>query len=170
MISVAQGTEYRKSDIIIFTGTEEIPCPICRGELRVHGTCRRKVRRENGEEVYRLRVMKCKECGKTHRELPAGIVPYKRMDAQLLCAISEVSKEGNLEETEVSTWKRVKDWVTWFFAYAQAVLQSVEVSLGQTIPTSPCDDPLSRKLTYYVRLVVNSGQWIQHRSAMRHGM
>ena len=92
------------------------------------------------------------------------------MDAQLLCAISEVSEEGELEETEVSTWKRVKDWIAWFFAYAQAVLQSVEVSLGQKIPTTPSVDSLSRKLAYYVRLVVNSGQWVQHRSAMTHGM
>ena len=164
---VAQGTEYRKSDIIIFTGTEEIPCPTCGGRLRVHGTCRRKVQRKDGQEIYRLRVMECRACGKTHRELPEGIVPYKRMDAELLGVIAEDPGVGELEAPSISTWDRVKTWIIWFLAYAKHVLEGQQISLGKTFATIPPGHSFGRRLAYYVRLVANSGQWIQHRSVMR---
>lgn len=120
-------------------------------------------------EVYRLRVMECKECGKTHRELPEWIVPYKRMDVELLSVISEVAEERCLGETEAGTWRRVKAWVAWFLAYALNVLKSVQVTLGRGFPTIPSGDSLHRKLAYFVRLVVNSGQWAQHRSDVKRG-
>ena len=170
MISVAQGTEYRKGEIIIFTGTENIPCPVCGGHLRVHGTCTRKLRRRDGTDVYRLRVMECKSCGKTHRELPEGIVPYKRMDAERLSDITEAAEEKDLGDAETSTWKRVKEWVLWFLEYALKVLKSLQTLLGAEFPTVSSDDCLSRRLKYFVRLVVNSGNWIQHRSAVQAGL
>ena len=115
MISVAQGTEYRKGEIIIYTGAEEIPCPVCGGHLRVHGTCMHKLRRKDDTNMYRLRVMECKSCGKTHRELPEGIALCKRMDAEQLINFSKVEEEDGLEgtedmeNTEGSTWKRVRE-------------------------------------------------------------
>ena len=169
MISVAHGTEYRKGEIIIFTGAEEIPCPVCGGQLRVHGTCTRKLRRRDGIDVYRLRVMECKSCGKTHRELPAGIVPYKRMDAQQISNISEIQEEKDLEDTEVNTWMRVKEWVMWFLAYALNVLKSLQTILGNEFPTVSSGDCPCRQLVYFVRLVANSGNWPQHRSVMQAG-
>ena len=165
--------EYRKGEMIFFTGTEEIPCPVCGGELRVHGRCTRKLRRREGVDIYRLRVMECKSCGKTHRELPEGIVPYKRMDAEQLSNISEIEEEDELEstedteDTEVSTWKRVREWMLWFLDYALDVLRSLQTLLGKDFTTISGGDCLSRRLKYYVRLVANSGNWIQHRSAMK---
>ena len=170
MISVAHGMRYRKGEIIFFTGTEKIPCPVCGGQLRVHGTCTRKLRRSEGIDVYRLRVMECKTCGKTHRELPEEIVPYKRMDTELLSNISEVSKEEDLGDIEVSTWKRVREWVLWFLAYALDVLRSLQTLLGKVFQTISSGECLSRRLAYFVRLVANSGNWIQHRSEMKSGL
>lgn len=169
MISVSQGNEYRKGELIIFTGTEEVPCPVCGGELFVHGTCIRKVRRQNGTEVYRLRVMGCKGCGRTHRELPAGMIPYKRMDADRISDISEISGKEELGMTEESTWHRVKEWVAWFLQYAMYVLEAIRTSLGGEIQTISSGSPRRRKLIYFVRLVANSGRWEQHRSVMTNG-
>ena len=159
MISVAQGVEYRKSGIIFFTGSEEIPCPVCGGQLRVHGTCRRKLQTKEGVDVYRLRVMECKACGKTHRELPEGIVPYKRMDAKLLGSIAEDPGAGELEAPDISTWDRVKAWVKRFLAYARHILEEQRIAYGKAFATIPAGHSLSRQLAYYVRLVVNSGNW-----------
>ena len=120
--------------------------------------------------MYRLRVMKCKLCGKTHRELPEGIVPYKRMDAERLSDITEAEEEKDLGDAEISTWKRVKEWVLWFLEYALKVLKSLQTLLGAEFPTVSADDCLNRRLKYFVRLVVNSGNWIQHRSAVQAGL
>lgn len=38
----------RKGELIVFTGFEEVPCPVCGGEMKVHGTCRRKFLRREG--------------------------------------------------------------------------------------------------------------------------
>ena len=137
--------------------------------MHVHGTCTRKLRRREDIDVYRLRVMECKTCGKTHRELPEGIAPYQRMDAELLSSISEVTKEDELGDVEVSTWKRVQEWVLWFLKYALDVLNSFQTLLEKVFPTISSDECLSRRLAYFVRLVANSGNWIQHRSAMKSG-
>ena len=106
MISVTQGIAYRKREIIIFTGNETIPCPVCGGHLKVRGTCERKVIRREGTQTYRLRVMECGNCGKTHRELPSFIMPYKRMDADILSEAAEASGEENLENWTVENFVR----------------------------------------------------------------
>lgn len=127
----------------------------------------RKVQQKGGLEIYRLRVMECSTCGKTHRELPEGIVPYKRMDAELLGIIAEDPGTGELDAPNISTWNRVKAWIIWFLSYAKHILEGQRISLGKTFATIHSGDPLSRQLVYYVRLVANSGQWIQHRSVMQ---
>ena len=113
--------------------------------------------------------MECKKCGKTHRELPEGIVPYKRMDAERLSSITEATKEEDLGDVEASTGKRVREWVLWFLKYALDVLRSLQMLLGEEFPAIPTGECFSRRLAYFVRLVTNSGNWIQHRSAMKSG-
>ena len=165
MISVAHGAEYRKGGVVFFTGTEEIPCPICQGKLRVRGTCMRKLHSSEGRVLYRLRVMECRKCGKTHRELPFGIVPYKRMDADLLSDIAETPQQSHLEVAETSTWRRVWAWVRWFIQYSLNILTAMQAEYPGILTGLP-GGPLRRQLTYFVRLVVNSGNWVQHRSAL----
>ena len=113
--------------------------------------------------------MECKECGKTHRELPGWIVPYKRLDVEMLGSIAEDTGKGETEYPDISTWERIKGWVDWFLSYALHILDGLRVSLGETIVTIPVGASLSRQLAYYVRLVANSGNWIQHRSVMHGG-
>ena len=96
-------------------------------------------------------------------------MPYKRMDAELLGTITEDTGTEDVDEPDISTWERVKRWVTWFLTYAQHVLNGLKVLLGETILTIPVGGSLSRQLMYFVRLVANSGNWVQHRSVMRYG-
>lgn len=147
----------------IFCGPEEIPCPICGGVLKVHGTCRRKLRTAEGTELYRLCVMECTVCGRTHRELPEGIVPYKRHDSERIVTIAETPQEEHLQEAETSTWKRIKAWVDWFICYAQKVLAGLRI-LFPCLKTEFSGRAFAEPLVYFVRLVVNSGNWIQHHS------
>lgn len=155
----------RKGEMIVFTGYEEVPCPVCGGKLKVHGTCRRKFFRREGVQLYQLRVMECKECGRTHRELPDFGVPYKRMDVEMLSEVAEDDGHGRMVKAESSTRHRVKAWVIWFLWYAQKVLEGLRVDTPD-IATIPDGAGLKQRLAYFVRLVVNSGNWIQHRSVV----
>ncbi len=124
----------------------------------------------------RLRVMEC-ECGKTHREMPDGIIPYKRYSAEMLCAIFEEASMDSADGTEESiddiffpkkkefasdtkicdksVRQRIVEWITWFLAYAESI-REIRSCLKSTYKS------LNSKLRHYVSIVVNSGRWIQH--------
>lgn len=107
--------------------------------------------------------MQCRECRKTHRELPDFIIPYKRTELDEYCEIAEADAENYPCET--STWLRLKAWLAWFIAYAQNVeLGLACAGLLKTTMDSVCS--LADRTAYFVRLVVNSGNWIHNRSAM----
>jgi len=159
MISVMHGIEYFKDGIYIFTGMEDIPCPVCGAGLKVHGTCLRKLQTINGEKIYRLRVMECtnEDCKKTHRELPAGIIPYKRMDAEKISKIVAAPIAEHTKETDTSTWRSIRAWVVWFLEYTSNLLDELKTGYSQS------EKSLSDRLVFCVRTVANSQKWIQHR-------
>lgn len=159
MISVMHGIEYFKDGIYIFTGTDEVPCPVCGARLKVRGTCRRKLQTVSGEKRYRLRVMECtnEDCRKTHRELPAGIIPYKRMDAEKISKIAEIPAAEHTKETDTSTWTSIRAWVAWFLEYTSNLLAELKTGYD------PSGKRLSDQLIFCVRTVANSQKWIQHR-------
>ena len=43
----------------------------------------------------------CCTCGKTHRELPDGVIPYKRMSADYFTQVANVPTESALDEHEL---------------------------------------------------------------------
>lgn len=164
---ITQGYEYCKGEEIIFTGTEEIVCPICSGALRMRGTCRRKLRTADGSKIYHLRVMECQNCHRTHRELPTNMIPYKRMDTASIAAIAEYSEEDPAknapEDVNVSTWQRVCIWVKWFLDYAERLMEGLYLQHPR-LTTFQRSKNTAEQLRQFVRLAVNSGNWIQHRS------
>ena len=163
MVSVSDFTKSFKDGIWIITGQETIPCPFCGGTLAVRGTCKRKLRKESDDTMtLRLRVLQCKDCNKTHRELPEGIVPYKRHDAESICSMQKAPQNCI---AEASVRHRIIVWLAWFLRYGVDVLKSL-LEQGYHL-TEPVGEPLSRRLIQFVRLVVNSGMWIQHRSVIR---
>ena len=163
MISITEYTSLCKGNFIIITGPSESFCPICGGELNVRGTCIRKVRKEGTTQSLRLRVMKCRNCQKTHREIPDDIIPYKRTGLTNFCEIAEA--EATDYPSDTSTWQRMKRWLSWFLAFARSVERGL-VCFGLLATTMDTGNPLRVQTVYFVRLVINSGNWIHNRSAM----
>lgn len=62
-------------------------CPLCGSRLFSHGTCRRRTITEDYLEIHHLRVLKCRKCKRTHRELPDTIIPYKHYGRELISSI-----------------------------------------------------------------------------------
>lgn len=163
MISIADFTSLSKGDLIIITGPSESFCPVCSGKLNVRGTCVRKVQQAGTIQKLRLRVMKCQSCQKTHREIPSNIIPYKRTGLADFCEIAEAGP--NDYPCDTSTWQRMKLWLSWFLAFARSVEHSLICS-GLLAAAKSAGDSLRLQTVYFVRLVINSGNWIHNRSAM----
>ena len=163
MIRIARFETSRNGEVIHIFSKESSICPVCGGPLKVHGTCTRKVRHGEHTRQYHLRVMECRTCGNTHRELQEGIVPYKRHGLNSLCEIAEATETQYTCET--STWLRIRLWFAWFFWYAQNIMEGL-IAAEQIPATFYPGHSLRRRTASFVRLVANSGNWEQHRSAM----
>ena len=174
MICISNYDAYCNGNVTIITGMEEFVCPVCGGnEYKVHGTCCRKVRTREGTRRFRLRILRCCGCGRTHRELPEGIIPYRRFCAESLAEIAEADPQAQVDaltdndpvDYEYNTWRRIRRWLSGFIRYAQFITESLRLS-GLYIPAEKSGKKLSEQLSYFVRLVVNSGNWQQHRSVL----
>ena len=163
MISIAQYELSCNGDTTKILSKESSLCPICGGALKVHGTCTRKVRYGDCIHKYHLRVLKCQCCGKTHRELPDSLIPYKRYGVEAFCEIAESTEARHTCET--STWLRIRSWLAWFICYAQNIATGL-IAANLLPMTFHPGYTLRQQTVHFVRLVANSGNWIQHRSAM----
>lgn len=100
-------------------------------------------------------------------------MPYKRLCAESLVEIAEADPFAQTEalndddflDYEISTWRRIRRWLSWFLQYAQFIAEGLR-SEGLQIPTEAPGKTMSEQLVYFVRLVVNSGNWQQHRSVL----
>ena len=163
MISILNYREYYHGGICFILAAESVPCPICGGKLFVHGTCRRKCITADGIVTFGLRVMECRKCHHTHRELPRGIVPYKRHCAEIIADCRDTCPDS---VGEFSVFLRLKAWMTWFLDYAEKVMTGLTAAYD-TVLSVPGNLTPAERLVYFVRLVANSGFWVQHRSALR---
>ena len=180
MINVSRFTCIRKAEIFIVTGMEDLACPCCGEKLFVHGTCKRHLKATGGNAILRLRVMECERCRTTHREMPKGIVPYRRYSAEMLCVICsgqlmERKEDSSSIDTlissdkdeyasdacicDVSVTQRIIKWLSWFLACAQN-MEEIRSDYS-FVSDSLCD-----QLKHCVRIIVNSGKWKQHHFAV----
>ncbi len=186
MISVSRFTCLCKDDagkkLVIITGLEDVPCPNCGGTLFVHGTCRRWLKLISRRVLLRLRVFQCRNCHKTHRELPDDIIPCKRYSASALSTachaidIADAVDDTDFGESPVLQSpgvpaedvrvcdpvirKRIKDWLFCFFAYARIILHTTQ-RRENTKESSPLC-LLYFRLKQYTHALVNQGKWVQH--------
>lgn len=66
----------------------EITCPICGGELKLYDHVMRCVKIEKGLKNYvYIRRMKCKTCGRIHRELPSYMLPYIQYNKNIVSGV-----------------------------------------------------------------------------------
>ena len=180
MINVTRFTCVRKAVIINVTGLEDQLCPYCGGNLFVHGTCKRHLKTTGGNVILRLRVMECRKCGATHREMPHGLVPYRRYSAEMLCAIftgylpeknedtDSIDTRTSVERKEYaedacmcdpSIRQRIIEWLSCFLTRVQNM---AEIRSDRTLAS----DSICCRLKRYVRILINSGKWKQHRFTM----
>ena len=164
MISILHYTEYLHGGVRFITSAESVGCPVCGERLFVHGTCRRKCITPDGVVVLGLRVMECRNCHRTHRELPCGVVPYKRYCAEIIADCRGDVCPDSIGE--ISAFLRLKAWLRWFLEYAEKVTAALSASYGADLSVPGSLTPAER-LTAFVRITVNSGFWQQHRSALR---
>ena len=86
-------------------------CPDCGERMRVHGTCRRKAIISQKIKIFILRVLACKKCRKTHRELPDFLIGYKRYSCDDFC---EIIADEESYTCESSTRIRMMKWLKRF--------------------------------------------------------
>ena len=101
IIEVKNGIARVRSESAVY-------CPDCGMKLLFHGTCKRKVREQEKTRCYMLRVLFCKSCKRTHRELPDFIVGYKRYSRDELCEIVMNEESYSCED---STRNRTIMWL-----------------------------------------------------------
>lgn len=101
IIEVKNGIARVRSESAVY-------CPDCGMKLLFHGTCKRKVREQEKTRCYVLRVLFCKSCKRTHRELPDFIVGYKRYSRDELCEIVMNEESYSCED---STRNRTIMWL-----------------------------------------------------------
>jgi len=144
---------------------EFLPCPTCGGSMVVHDTRERGVFRYEGDkEIYRLRRLSCRVCGKLHTELPDFILPFKHYDAQTIQATLEESPDNSCaaDESTMARWRRS-------FARAQEAIAALLVSYYMRLTENSAslfdaENIMARIkagqkhwLSFVMRLLINSG-------------
>ena len=161
MVSLTHFKTRRKGDLIVIISQEIIPCPYCDGELFVRGTCHRQAINSAGRtDHYILRVLQCRSCRKTHRELPSPLVPYKRYDGE---AIMYIENEPSDAPCDICTVPLILGWLKWFISYAGHICESQSLILSIPLPKASGKIRL-QDLMSLVRVVVNSGNWSHNRT------
>ena len=66
----------------------EVCCPVCGGILKPYDHVMRGIRMEAGtkEHMY-IRRLKCRQCGRIHRELPGRLLPYIQYDRSIVMGV-----------------------------------------------------------------------------------
>jgi len=150
---------------------EDVPCPICDNELKVYGSRKRTLFKQDGsKQVLIIRRLQCKQCEVLHHELPDVIVPYKRFESD---AIESVLIADNSDSTafpgEERTFQRLKRWFYSLHEYFEGSIRAIEerIALAHRIelPLYPLKRQTTGWLKSLVRHLVNSHLWLQTRSA-----
>jgi hypothetical protein len=110
--------------------------------------------------VLIIRRLRCRDCNKTHHELPDLLVPYKRHGAETIEGIIGCKTENTC--CEESTIRKIKAWWGAMLLYFQSILAWLEekykVKFQQ--PSVPRE---------IVRAVANAHLWVHTRSAFLSG-
>lgn len=161
MISLTRFKTKRKGDLVIIISQELITCPCCGGDMFVRGTCCRQAINSSGlKDHYQLRVLQCRDCRKTHRELPTPLVPYKRYDGE---AISYIENNPTEAPCNFRTTSLILRWLEWFLSYAKHICESLSLILSIELP-KPSGKLTVKNFMFLVRIVVNSGNWLHNRT------
>lgn len=60
-------------------------CPVCNGSLKYYDRVHRIIRLGGGvRKRLTIRRLRCRDCGRTHRQLPKFLIPYKHYGSELI--------------------------------------------------------------------------------------
>jgi hypothetical protein len=156
MISISKfKLDYNPDERVFYIRAGEvIPCPVCGGKLGKRGWPRRGLIRSNGK-LYPLKVQRhiCKDCKISHRELPDIIVPYKRLELEVIEQVinGEPTENGQDDRTIrhiLTWWKAMVAYIEW---YTAAIKEALGVSITILSPLT--------NLAEIVRALANSHKW-----------
>lgn len=69
---------------------DENICPECKGKLIYYDNVKRLVRTQGKNSRWvKIRRLKCKICGRLHREIPDYLFPYKQYEAEIIRGVME---------------------------------------------------------------------------------
>jgi phage FluMu protein Com len=86
----------------------------------------RHYRDEEGEKVwFRIRRLRCKECGKLHRELPDILLPYKHYRCEIIEETLDEKEEA--PGPDARTLQRWRDWFAWVRVLLGGILTAIRV-------------------------------------------
>ena len=167
MVSLSRFKKIHKGDLIIIVAQEILSCPCCEGDLFVRGTCHRKAINSAGTRyAYRLRVLQCRNCQRTHRELPEPLVPYKRYDGEAILFIENTPSQA---PCDFRTVELIQNWLEWFISYAGHICaaKGIRQNPASGIHISCADCCKQRKLVaqpngFFLRLTVGYTVYIKH--------
>ena len=144
-----------KDGIRYITGKEAALCPECGQLMDMHGRCRRYVRQKSGQrEELSIRVFHCLNCRRYHRELPSFIVPFKHLCVEIFAAIYDALNDYVDDHTAA----RICRWVKRFLVFGAAAVSRLKLEYPTLVTNYDAFSTLE-KLKYFVRVVVNVGEW-----------
>lgn len=97
--------------MIIIVGNT-LTCPDCGGKLKYYDSVKRIVRIKGGK-VRRIKIRRliCTNCGKSHRELPERILPYKQYEAEIINGVIQGTiSSDDLEYEDFPCEMTMKRW------------------------------------------------------------
>jgi len=161
MISISKyKLEVNKNGKKYVVSQEQIPCT-CGGHLAFKEYRLRIVRLPSEDaEFIEIRVLYCVDCGKSHRELPDFLLPYKHYTAQTVeAAVDRKKAECSAEERTVKRWrawfKRIRSYLA--AAIVAALSEFEKVRLRALDPLDTLRAAGSGWLAGAMRRYVNSG-------------
>ena len=96
MVSQQEYQHELKNGKIYVYGKVMPCCPSCGKRMTVHGTCSRIIRtleHPNGM-VHMFRVLECKLCNRSHREVPDFIVPHRSYSYDYMYVVAQGKTDG----------------------------------------------------------------------------
>jgi len=121
-----------KTQIFSIISKENVPCPLCGGELHYRDCVARDVIQSSGVvETLKIRRMECPACECLHRELPDFVQPFKHYASEVIEAV--LDGDCSSCPAENSTISRWKAWFLRILLYLCAALTAVQAYVSGSV-------------------------------------
>ena len=106
------------------------------------------------------------KCHRYHRELPDYVIPYKHLCAKIFAEAYDATKNYCVDDHTAAGLRR---WIKDFFRFGAATVRRLKLE-HPTLVTNYDTFSTLDKLRYFVRVVVNVGEWKSTSSRILSGL